>query len=233
MKGDKGIRLESVTVEYPRTTALRAVDLAVDPGELVAVTGPSGAGKTTLLWTVSGLVTPDHGTVRVGGIPADPRRVGPDRGVMLIPQGNGLASILTARENIVVALLAIGVEPGEAADCAEDVLRQVGIEDHADHLVEELSGGQQQRAAVARGLAMGAAVLLADEVTSDLDSGNRDLVLRLLRAEADRGAVVLLATHDPEAAAVCDREMRLVDGMIASAGSSHHGRSASSARSSA
>lgn len=78
--------------------------------------------------------------------------------------------------------------------------------------MEELSGGQQQRTAIARGLALRAAVLLADEVTSELDAANRKLGLELLRAEADRGAAVVLATHDPEAAAVCDAEIHLVDG---------------------
>ena len=91
-------------------------------------------------------------------------------------------------------------------------LESLGLTDQADQLVEELSGGQQQRTALARGLALRGIVLLADEVTSELDAQNRQRVLDLLRAEADRGAAVVFATHDPEAAAACDAELHLLDG---------------------
>ena len=90
----------------------------------------------------------------------------------------------------------------------------LGLADQADQLVEELSGGQQQRTAMARGLALRGDVLLADEVTSELDAQNRQRVLDLLRAEADRGAAVVFATHDPEAAAACDAEIHLLDGLL-------------------
>ena len=131
---------------------------------------------------------------------------------MLIPQDNGLAAILTAAENIQVVLLANGAAPAEARRDTADSLERLGLSGQADQLVEELSGGQQQRAAIARGLALGGDVLLADEVTSELDAANRQRVLELLRDEAERGAAVVFATHDPEAAAACDAELHLVDG---------------------
>jgi putative ABC transport system ATP-binding protein len=93
-----------------------------------------------------------------------------------------------------------------------DSLERLGLSGQADQLVEGLCGGQQQRAAIARGLARRGQVLLADEVTSELDAANRQKVLDLLRAEARRGAVVVFATHDPDAAAACDAELHLVDG---------------------
>jgi putative ABC transport system ATP-binding protein len=133
-------------------------------------------------------------------------------GVVLIPQDNGLAPILTAQENLQVVLIARGASPAEARRRTAIALDRLGLSGQADQLVEELSGGQQQRTAIARGLALGGQVLLADEVTSELDAGNRQRALELLRAEAERGAAVVLATHDPEAAAACDAEIHLRDG---------------------
>ena len=104
------------------------------------------------------------------------------------------------------------MRPAEARRRAAEALGRLDLSGQADQLVEELSGGQQQRAAVARGLALRGDVLLADEVTSELDAANRQRVLDLLRDEARRGAVVVLATHDPQAAAVCDAELHLADG---------------------
>ena len=109
-----------------------------------------------------------------------------------------------------------GTRRGGAAvrDRAEAALRLVGLAEAADQLLEELSGGQQQRVAVARGLAQRGRFVLADEPTSELDAANRARVMALLRAEAARGAGVLVATHDPEAAAACDAELHLSDGVL-------------------
>ena len=122
-------------------------------------------------------------------------------GIEVIPQGSALAVLLSAQENVELPLLARGVPAPEARRRAEEALAAVGLEESGSHLAEELSGGQQQRVAVARGLALRGRVLLADEPTSELDHDNRERVLALLRAEADRGAIVIMATHDPEAAA--------------------------------
>ena len=111
-----------------------------------------------------------------------------------------------------MALIANGMAPPDARRVTAQWLSKLGLGGHVDQLVDELSGGQQQRTAIARGLALRGEVLLADEVTSELDAANRQLVLELLRAEAERGAVVVFATHDPEAAAACDAELHLVDG---------------------
>lgn len=191
-----------VTVEYGSTVALDKVTCEVVAGRLLAVTGASGAGKTSLLWSIAGLVPLRSGAVEV----AD------GASTHLIPQGNGLVSVLTARENVTVPLLSAGCDVEEATRRADAALERLGVDGQAEQLTEQLSGGQRQRVAIARGVAMRPAILLADEVTSDLDSANRDLVLDLLREEARRGAAVVFATHDPEAAEHCDEELHLVDG---------------------
>ncbi|MEV4626259.1 ATP-binding cassette domain-containing protein [Micromonospora sp. NPDC049523] len=207
------VRVDGITVGYGRgEPVLREVSVTVRPGQLLAVTGPSGAGKTTLLWAMAGLVRPTAGRVEVDGVVLRDRDDAVARRVVLVPQDNGLAEILTAGENLQVALIAGGNPPAEARRLTAESLGRLGLAGQADQLVEELSGGQQQRTAIARGLALGGEVLLADEVTSELDAGNRQRVLELLRAEADRGVAVVFATHDPEAAAACDAELHLLDG---------------------
>jgi putative ABC transport system ATP-binding protein len=195
------IQVDAVTVGYRQVPVLRDVSLLAPAGRMLAVTGTSGAGKSTLLWAMAGLLRPARGRVEAG-----------DARVVLIPQDNGLAAVLTAQENVFVALVAAGASASEARRRSLEALDRLGLGGQADQLVEELSGGQQQRAAVARALALRADVLLADEVTSELDATNRQRVLDLLREEAGRGAAVVLATHDPAAAAACDAQLHLVDG---------------------
>ena len=208
----KALLVDRVTVAYDRNVVLRDVSVGAEPGRVLAVTGPSGAGKTTLLWAMAGLVRPVCGSVTVNGVQLRNRDHAVSESVVLVPQDNGLAPILTAGENVHVALVACGVSAPEARRRTAESLDALGLSDQADQLVEELSGGQQQRTALARGIALRGAVLLADEVTSELDAQNRQRVLDLLRAEADRGTAVVFATHDPEAAAACDSELHLLDG---------------------
>jgi putative ABC transport system ATP-binding protein len=198
-----------IQVSYDGHAVLRAVDLLVAPGQMIAVTGPSGAGKTTLLWVLAALVAPEQGQVTIDGRAHRNRDQTSAVGVVLIPQDNALAAVLTAAENVLVPLLAAKVRPDEAHERTAWALEIVGLGDAGDQLVEELSGGQQQRVAVARGLAQRGAVVLADEPTSELDAVNRGRIVALLRGEAELGAAVVLATHDPDAAAECDAELHL------------------------
>ena len=202
-------------VRYGDLVALRDVDLTVRPGQFLSVTGPSGAGKSTLLWALGGALRPYAGRVAVGDADLVDREQAARLGVVLVPQGNGLASSLTAAENVLGPLLAQGVAADEAERRTEAALALVGLAESGNHLIEELSGGQQQRVALARAFAAQARVLLADESTSDLDAANRERMVAALRAEAERGAVVVLATHDPEAAEQTDGEIHLDEGMAA------------------
>ena len=187
-------------------------DLVVRPGQLLSVTGPSGAGKSTLLWALAGALRPTRGEVSLDGTVLADREQAAGLEVSIVPQGNGLASSLTATENVLVPLLSAGVEPAEAAMRTEEALTLVGLEESGNHLIEELSGGQQQRVALARSFAAQAKVLLADEPTSDLDAANRERIVAALRAEAWRGAIVVMATHDPQAAEQTDGELHLDEG---------------------
>lgn len=211
---EEAVVVEALGVVYGPLTALADVHCVVEPGTFLALTGPSGAGKTTLLWAIAGAVPAHTGRVVVRGHPISDRRSGVAADVTVIPQGNGLAGVLTAYENVVLPLLAAGVRPDEAAARTRSALADVGLEESGGHLVEELSGGQQQRVAVARGLAAQTAVLLADEPTSELDQANRGRVLELLQDAARRGVVVVMATHDPEAAAMAEGEIRLDEGRL-------------------
>jgi putative ABC transport system ATP-binding protein len=165
-----------------------------------------------LLWALSGALRSSTGTMAVAGTEVTGREQAAGLGIAFLPQGGGLVSTLTAEENVVVALLALGVDPAQARARAVEALGAVGLAEEGSHLTEELSGGQQQRAAIAVLLASRPAVLLLDEPTSELDAANRQRVLATLRAAADQGAVVVLATHDPEAAEPADAELALDEG---------------------
>ena len=213
MRAPGPLRADGVQVRYGELVAVHPATFLVPPGRMLAVTGPSGAGKSSLLWALAG-ATAHAGSVDVAGVPVAGRTDAAGRGIALAPQGNGLPSFLTAEENVLMPLLAAGIPAADALIRTRAALALLGLEDSANHLVDELSGGQQQRVALARTLAAAPAVVLADEPTSDLDASNRQRVVDALRAEAEAGAVVVMATHDAEAAAELDAEIRLDDGRM-------------------
>jgi putative ABC transport system ATP-binding protein len=211
---ERTIRAVGLTLDGDSARLLDDVSVEVQPGRILAVTGPSGSGKTTLLNLLGGLLAPTEGSVTYDGQPVGTRSGEPRAGTALVLQTYGLVPTLTAEENVTIALRARRESPAASIARAQAALTRVGIEDLADRLIQELSGGQLQRVAVARALATEPDVLLADEPTSELDELNRDLVVAEIRREADKGVVVVLATHDAEVAQMCDEELHLVDGRV-------------------
>jgi putative ABC transport system ATP-binding protein len=204
-----------VTVVRGGRAILDGVTLTAEPGERVAIVGPSGAGKSTLLATLAGLERPDSGTVHLGQSQLHGTEALRRFGIVL--QGYGLLSLLTAAENVELALQARRVPPPDVKAAAARLLAAVGLAPRAGHLVEELSGGEQQRVAVARALVTEPDIVLADEPTAELDAAARGLVLDLLLdASAAAGRTLLIATHDPEVAARCDRTVNVSAGRIVS-----------------
>lgn len=200
-------------------TALRDVDLVLQPGEFAAVMGPSGSGKSTLLHLAGGLDRPTSGSVLVEG--ADLARLDATRLALLrrrsvgyVFQDFNLLPSLTAAENVAFPLELDGQSARRARRAALTVLGETGLADVADRRPDELSGGQAQRVAIARALVGSRRLVLADEPTGALDSTTGTAVLELLRDRADRGAAVLMVTHEARFAAWADRTVFLRDGRI-------------------
>ena len=206
------LRAQRLGVVRAGRQVLQDVSLLVPAGGTLALTGPSGSGKSTLLAVLAGLEPATTGTVHWDADLVGPRRRGLRDRCGLVLQGYGLVSLLTAAENVELVLQARGLPPAEVADRAEQALSQVGLAEVADHLVEQLSGGQQQRVAVARAVVAQPELVLADEPTAELDARTRDRILGVLAAQAERGAVVVLATHDRSVADIADDELVLHDG---------------------
>ncbi len=205
----KGLRYEAGD-----RVILDGVDVLAPAGHLLAVCGPSGAGKSSLLSILGGLLQPGGGTVSLDEAPVAVGDPSIRRRVAMVLQGYGLATALTARENVAIGLQARRLPRGEVRQRTEATLTAVGLADVADHLIEDLSGGQQQRVAVARALAAAPDVLLADEPTAELDADNRERVLDLLTNAARAGAVVVIASHDPDVVARCDGALELDAGHV-------------------
>jgi ABC-type lipoprotein export system ATPase subunit len=200
--------------------ALRGIDFAVEPGEMVAVMGPSGCGKTTMLNCLSGLDECDQGDVWIEG--ENLRSMG-DRArttyraqrMGFIFQTFNLLPVITAVENVELPLLVSGVRPKEARQRALDALDQVDLADRVDHRPSALSGGQRQRVTIARSLVNRPAIVWADEPTGNLDSQSANDVLGLMRSlNRTRGQTFIVVTHDPEIGNACDRIVQMMDGRI-------------------
>jgi putative ABC transport system ATP-binding protein len=199
--------------------ALRGVDLAVHPGELVAVMGPSGSGKSTLLHLAGGLDSPTSGSVFVEGRdlaglrPADVAAVR-RRSAGYVFQDLNLIPALTAAENVALPRELDGIGGRRARREALTALEELGVGELADRFPDDMSGGQQQRVAIARALVGPRRLLLADEPTGALDSATGEEILRVLRARCEAGAAGVLVTHDARHAAWADRVVFLRDGVV-------------------
>ena len=201
--------------------ALRGVDLAIEPGEMVAIMGPSGCGKTTLLNCLSGLDAISEGDVLIEGVSlaqmSDRERTDyRARRMGFVFQFYNLMPVLTTVENVELPLLVARVPATEARRRALEALAMVGLEQRADHVPDELSGGQRQRATIARALVNDPAIVWADEPTGDLDSESADDIVELMRRlNEERGLTFLIVTHDIGVGRRTDRIIRMLDGQVA------------------
>ncbi len=222
---DPVVRLSAVTRSFEqggeRIDVLRGVDLAIMPGEVVALLGPSGSGKSTMLQAVGLLEGGFGGTIAIGGtdassLDADARTVLRRDRIGFVYQFHHLLPDFTALENVILPQLVAGASRADAAARAEELLGALGLAERLSHRPSQLSGGEQQRVAVARALANRPALVLADEPTGNLDERTADKVLdQFLSLVRGTGSAALIATHNERLAARMDRVVRLHDGVLA------------------
>lgn len=200
--------------------ALQGVDLVVQRGELLALTGPSGSGKSTLL-NLCGLIdTPDAGEIMLGGtavqgLDEQARTLLRRDALGFVFQSFNLVPVMTVAENVDYPLFLAGVPAAERRERVAQQLAAVGLQAHAHHRPDALSGGQRQRVAIARALVKRPRLVIADEPTASLDSHTADQVLDLMRARGQaEGAAFVIATHDSRLTRRCDRVVALLDGRI-------------------
>ena len=204
--------------QYQRVEALRRISFAFGPGKVYAIMGSSGGGKTTLLSLMAGLDVPTGGSVLCEGISTaeiDLEQYRRER-VAVIYQDFRLFPLLTAAENVMYPMELRGMKPAAAKKRAAELIRKVGLpETVLDRFPAMLSGGEQQRVAIARALGLETKVLLADEPTGNLDSGNSANIFSILQALAhEDGYCVVIVTHDEELGKQADETLRIQDGML-------------------
>ncbi len=219
------LRTENLTKSYNigklDVPALRGVSLDIEKGEFVAIMGPSGGGKSTLLHLMGGLLSPTSGSIMIDGEDlskvSDAKRTDiRRRKIGFVFQRFNLFPTLTAEGNLKLAEKIHTGSSNGSSERRREVLGLLKLEDKMHHKPLEMSGGEQQRVALARAVVNSPAIILADEPTGNLDTENSEIVLNMFR-ELNRklGQTIIMITHNPEAAAVCSRTVRMRDGLLA------------------
>ncbi len=206
------LELEHIQKAFDGVPVLKDLSLQVEDGEIVSILGPSGCGKTTLLNIILGIVDADQGEIRYSG--EDLTRTPMEkRGFNIVFQDYALFPNLNVQQNITYGLRnKPGISSREEVDELIDLL---GLREHLDKRIDQLSGGQKQRVAIARALAAGSYVILADEPTGNLDSGNSRMIVETLQRLAHQEKrCVIVVTHDPAVAAAADVQLRMQDGRL-------------------
>ena len=199
---------------------LKGVDFEAAPKEVVAIMGASGAGKSTLLQIMGTLLTPDSGTLEIDGV--NPLAMGSkalaafrNKHIGFVFQAHHLLPEFSAVENVMIPALIGGTSAREARTRAEKLLDLVGLSGRLSHKPSELSGGEQQRVAIARAIVQSPAILFADEPSGNLDSRTKeDIHALFFRLREELGQTIVIVTHDPSLAALCDRTCHMQDGLF-------------------
>ncbi|PIF03645.1 MAG: macrolide ABC transporter ATP-binding protein [Propionibacterium sp.] len=209
-----------ITKSFPQAQALNGVSVAIAPGESVAIMGPSGSGKSTLLHCLSGVLTPEAGSVTFEGDPIS-RWSDKDRSHLrlnrfgFVFQDGQLIPELPARENVALPLLLTGTQRNQAMVQADAMLGRLGIGELRNRLPGKMSGGQAQRVAIARALVTNPTVVFADEPSGALDQATGHEVMQLLTATTSQnGSCLIVVTHDLNVARWCSRLIEIRDGLI-------------------
>jgi ABC-type antimicrobial peptide transport system, ATPase component len=214
------IEARDIRKRFGTLEVLKGIDFCADAHEVVSIMGASGAGKTTLLQILGTLSTPDSGTLLVDGqdvlqLQGEALAAFRGRRIGFVFQAHHLLPEFSAEENVLIPALIAGVPMKEARAKAVRLLGEVGLQARLGHKPAELSGGEQQRVAIARALVNDPAVLFADEPTGNLDSVTKQEIHRLLFSLRERlGQTIVIVTHDPELAALCDRSLTMKDGQF-------------------
>ena len=214
------IQASNIHKSFGALEVLKGVDFSVAAGEVVAVMGPSGAGKSTLLQILGTLSTPDSGELVidgtvVSGLSGKALSVFRNKRIGFVFQAHHLLPEFTAVENVMIPALIGGVSSGDARSKALSLLKQVGLAERVSHKPSELSGGEQQRVAIARALVNSPAIVFADEPTGNLDSRTKEEIHRLLfDLRSSLGQTLVIVTHDPALASLCDRTCHMQDGLF-------------------
>ncbi len=201
--------------------ALKGVDLAVQPGEFIAIMGPSGSGKSTFMNLLGCLDTPTIGDYFLAGenvaqMDKDALALLRNRTLGFVFQGFNLLPRMTLQDNVALPLVYAGVDRETRRARARELLTKVGLGQYAESLPSRISGGQQQRVAIARALVNRPRLILADEPTGNLDSHTSEEIMRLFEELNSEGITIVLVTHEPDIAAHCKRQVRFLDGQIVS-----------------
>lgn len=218
------VEVRSVTKRFHKgdetITPLDSVSLDIDEGEFISLMGASGTGKSTLLNLIASIDQPDNGTITIDGTQItglSRTRLAAWRagGIGYIFQTHNLVPVLTAWENVELPLLLLPMSAAERRTRIDIALRAVDLSDRANHYPRQMSGGQEQRVGIARAIVAHPRVVVADEPTGDLDPQTSTQILHLLqRINRELNVTMLMVTHDPEAAAIADRQFRLDHGKL-------------------